>query len=176
MALGIDLGSFDSKMVELVESNDAIEVKVLGTRPLFSDISIYNTEKLNKAVWSNNIQQLCEEKNLSIRKQKQVAFSIPSSKSIFKFHKTLDMPNDELISTLELEAKKLLPGSSNVEPIIDYHILGQDSIEIDKINLILMGANREIVSEYNDIGKKTGFKNIILDTEASAILNCYLVN
>ena len=29
MALGIDLGSFDSKMVELVESNDAIKVKAL---------------------------------------------------------------------------------------------------------------------------------------------------
>ena len=73
MALGIDLGSFDSKMVELVESNDAIKVKALGTRPLFSDISAYSTEKLNKAVWSNNIQQLCKEKQLSIKKQKNVA-------------------------------------------------------------------------------------------------------
>ena len=28
MALGIDLGSFDSKMVELVESNDAIQGEI----------------------------------------------------------------------------------------------------------------------------------------------------
>jgi len=50
MALGIDLGSFDSKMVELVESNETVQVKALGSRPLFSDISAYRTEKLNKAV------------------------------------------------------------------------------------------------------------------------------
>ena len=67
MALGIDLGSFDSKMVELVESNDAIHVKSLGTRALFSDISVYSTEKLNKAVWSNNIQQLCKEEKIAIK-------------------------------------------------------------------------------------------------------------
>ena len=84
MALGIDLGSFDSKMVELVESSDAVQAKTMGTRPIFSDISAYSTEKLNKSVWSNNIQQLCKEKKISIKKQKQVAFSIPSSKTIFK--------------------------------------------------------------------------------------------
>ena len=100
MALGIDLGSFDSKMVELVESNDAVQVKALGTRPLFSDISAYSTEKLNKAVWSNNIQQLCKEKKLSIKKQKQVTFSIPSSKSIFKHLVTLEMDKEELVGTL----------------------------------------------------------------------------
>ena len=67
MALGIDLGSFDSKMVELIESNDTVQVKSLGTRPIFSDISGYSTEKLNKSVWSDNIQQLCKEKKLSIK-------------------------------------------------------------------------------------------------------------
>ena len=50
MALGIDLGSFDSKMVELIESNDAVQVKSMGTRPLFSDISTYSTEKLKGGV------------------------------------------------------------------------------------------------------------------------------
>lgn len=32
MALGIDLGSFESKMVELVESNDAVQVMVIAAR------------------------------------------------------------------------------------------------------------------------------------------------
>ena len=64
MALGIDLGSFESKMVALVEYNDAVQVKAMGTRPLFSDISTYSTEKLNKAVWSNNIQELCKKEKM----------------------------------------------------------------------------------------------------------------
>ena len=71
-------------MVELVESNDAVKVKAMGFRPIFPDLSAYSTEKLNKSVWSNNIQELCKEKKISIKKQKQIALSIPSSKTIFK--------------------------------------------------------------------------------------------
>ena len=57
MALGIDLGSFDSKMVELVESNDAVKVKSMGTRPIFSDISVYSTEKLINQDLKDKISQ-----------------------------------------------------------------------------------------------------------------------
>ena len=175
MALGIDLGSFDSKMVELVESNDALQVKALGTRPLFSDISAYSTEKLNKAVWSNNVQQLCKEKNLSIRKQKQVAFSIPSSKSIFKHLVTLEMDKEELVGTLELEAKKQLSGSKS-DIIIDYHIMGQSKTEIDKINVLLAATTRNEVKRINGISKQIGFKNVLFNSDPIALMNCFLAN
>lgn len=175
MALGIDLGSFDSKMVELVESNDAIQVKTLGTRPLFSDISAYSTEKLNKAVWSNNIQQLCKEKKLSIKKQKQVAFSIPSSKSIFKHLVTLEMDKEELVGTLELEAKKQLSGAKS-DIIIDYHIMGQSKTEIDKINVLLAATTRNEVQRINGISSQIGFKNILFNSDPIALMNCFLAN
>ncbi|SVD23254.1 uncharacterized protein METZ01_LOCUS376108, partial [marine metagenome] len=95
-------------------------------KPLFSDISNYNSEKLNKAVWSNNIQELCKENNLSIKKNKNVSFNIPPSKSILKHLVTLDMDKEELVGTLELEAKKQLPGATS-DIIIDYHIMGQSN-------------------------------------------------
>jgi len=175
MALGIDLGSFDSKMVELVESSDGIQVKALGTRPLFPDISTYSTEKLNKAVWANNIQQLCKEKKISIRKQRQVAFSIPPSKSIFKHLVTLEMDKEELVGTLELEAKKQL-SSSKSDIIIDYHIMGQSKTEIDKINVLLAATTRNEVQRINGISNQIGFKNVLFNSDPIALINCFLAN
>ena len=175
MALGIDLGSFDSKMVELIESNDTVQVKSMGTRPIFSDISGYSTEKLNKSVWSDNIQQLCKEKKLSIKKQKQVAFSIPSSKTIFKHLVTLDMDKEELVGTLELEAKKQLSGSKS-DIIIDYHIMGQSKTEIDKINVLLAATTRNEVKRINGISKQIGFKNVLFNSDPIALMNCFLAN
>ena len=175
MALGIDLGSFDSKMVELVESNDAIQVKSLGTRALFSDTSVYSTEKLNKAVWSNNIQQLCKEEKIAIKKQKQVTFSIPSSRSIFRHLVTLEMDKEELVGTLELEAKKQLSGSKS-DIIIDYHITGQSRTEIDKINVLLAATTRNEVKRINGISKQIGFKNVLFNSDPIALMNCFLAN
>jgi len=175
MALGIDLGSFDSKIVELIESNDAVQVKTMGTRPIFSDISAYSTEKLNKSVWSNNIQQLCKGIKLSIKKQKQVAFSIPSSKAIFKHLVTLEMDKEELVGTLELEAKKQLSGAKS-DIVIDYHIMGQSKTEIDKINVLLAATTRSEVQRINGISKQIGFKNVLFNSDPIALLNCFLAN
>jgi type IV pilus assembly protein PilM len=175
MALGIDLGSFDSKMVELVESNDLVQLKAMGTRPLFPDISTYSTEKLNKAVWSNNIQELCKKEKISIKRQKQVAFSIPSSKSIFKHLVTLEMDKEELVGTLELEAKKQLSGSKS-DIIIDYHIMGQSKTEIDKINVLLAATTRNEVQRINSISKHIGFKNVLFNSDPIALMNCFLAN
>ena len=175
MALGIDLGTFDSKVVELIESNDTVQVKTMGSRPIFSDISAYSTEKLNKSVWSNNIQQLCKEKKLSIKKQKQIALSIPSSKTIFKHLVTLEMEEEELVGTLELEAKKQLSGSKS-DIIIDYQIMGQSKTEIDKINVLLAATTRNEVQRVNGISKQIGFKNVLFNSDPIALINCFLAN
>lgn len=175
MAIGIDLGSFDSKMVELVESNNNVQVKSLGTRPIFPDITGYSTEKLNKSVWSNNIQELCKEKKISIKKQKYATFSIPSSKSIFKHLVTLEMDKEELVGTLELEAKKQLSGSKS-DIIVDYHIMGQSKTEIDKINVLLAATTRNEVQRINGISKQIGFKNVVFNSDPIALMNCFLAN
>jgi len=175
MALGIDLGSFDTKIVELVESGETVHVNSMGTRPIFSDISTYSTEKLNRSVWSNSIQELCKEKKLSIKKQKQVSFNIPSSKAIFKHLVTLEMDNEELVGTLELEAKKQLAGSKS-DIIIDYHIIGQSKTEIDKINVLLAATTRNEVQRINGISKQIGFKNVIFNSDPIALMNCFLAN
>ena len=44
---------------------------------------------------------------------------------------TLEMKEDELLQSLEFEAKKHIP-LDGTEPIIDYHIIGQNKNEIDK--------------------------------------------
>ena len=54
---------------------------------------------------------------------------------------TLDMPDQELSVSLELEAKKHIP-SDGTDAIIDYHHLGSDPNELDKINVLLVATQK----------------------------------
>jgi len=175
MSLGIDLGSYDSKVVELIEQNDSVQVKSIGKRALFPDISIYSPDKLSRAIWSANIQDLFKEQKLAYKKNKNVIFGIPSSKSIFKHLVTLEMDKDELVGTLELEAKKQLSGSKS-DIIIDYQIMGQSKTEIDKINVLLVATTRDDVQRYNAIAKQIGFKDVLFNSDPIALMNCFVAN
>ena len=88
---------------------------------------------------------------------------------------TLDMPDKELSVSLELEAKKHIP-LDGTDPIIDYHHLGVNNKEIDKINVLLTSTTKNIIQEHATMIKNSGFKPNIFDTDPIAISNNYQFN
>ena len=88
---------------------------------------------------------------------------------------TLDMPDEELIVSLELEAKKHTP-LDGTDAIIDYHHLGVNNKEIDKINVLLASTTKNIIKEHATLIKNAGFKPNIFDSDPIAISNNYQFN
>ena len=85
------------------------------------------------------------------------------------------MKEDELLQSLEFEAKKHIP-LDGTETVMDYHIKGSNTNEIDKIDVLLVATTKNIIKQSNSIMKESGFKNSIFDAEPIALTNCMIHN
>jgi type IV pilus assembly protein PilM len=88
---------------------------------------------------------------------------------------TLEMENNELSASLEFEAKKHIP-LDGTEAILDYHILGNNPKEIDKINVLLVATTRNTINAHAEIVKDAGFKPGVFNSDPVALINTYLEN
>jgi len=171
MILGIDFGYYSVKLI-VVDNN---KVHAFGEESIIKDVSSFDPNKIEVSHWVSSFENLCEKLNINLNKIDKVVSSISGTKVAIKPMTTLEMEESELINTLTFEAKKHIPLDGS-EPVIDYHILGQNTKEIDKINLILVATTQKIIRAHDSILKKCKIKNSIFDTDPIALLNCYKHN
>ena len=134
MSLGIDIGKYCIKMVELSKTGEDINVEKIGIFKICEDMKKYNLDNLSKSQISASIQDLTQQLNLKPNKMKNVTTSLSGAHVDVRQLTTLDMPDHELLVSLELEAKKHMP-LDGTDAIIDYHHLGSSETELDKINV-----------------------------------------
>jgi len=175
MSIGIDIGKFSIKIVELISKGDQIEVKNIGSLPIFSDINKFNLEKITRPQLEASLQDLASTLGMNPKKTKNIVTSLPGSLVDIREISTLDMEDQELAISLELEAKKHIP-LDGTDAIIDYHHLGSNKQEIDKINIILTSTTKNIINEHATLVKNAGFKPNIFDADPIAISNLYKFN
>ena len=148
MGLGIDFGYSNLKMVELEKNNGLVSLKNIGIKNIYDDLNRFDPENITKAQWVSAIQNLSNEFNLQPKKLKNVISSMSGSNIAIQQLTTLEMGKEELEQSLEFEAKKHIP-LDGTEAIIDYHIMGQDPNEIDKVNIILVATTKNTVNQHN---------------------------
>ena len=119
MTLGIDIGKYKIKIVELEKSNNEVSIKNIDSFMVFDDINKFNLEKITSSQIEACIQDLCKKMNLNPKKYKNIITSIPGNIVDVRQITTLDMPDEELSISLELEAKKHI-ASDGTDAIIDY--------------------------------------------------------
>ena len=106
MSLGLDIGKYSIKIVELYSNNGNVEVKNLGIKPIFEDINTFDLEKLTKSQVEATIQDLLKELSINPKRVKNITSSLSGTLVDIREISTLDMPDEELAVSLELEAKK----------------------------------------------------------------------
>ena len=110
----------------------------------------YETEKVTPNIISTKLKDLLRRNNLTIKKNNPTILGIPPAQSIIKYLITLEMDQNELSSTLELEAKKLLAGAKS-DVVIDFKILGKNKTELDKIDVLLFATTQNEIKRLNNI-------------------------
>jgi len=138
----------------------------------FDNIKKYNLDNLSKSQISACIQDLINDMKIRPKKIKKVVSSISGSSTDIRQITTLDMPDNELIVSLELEAKKHVP-LDGTEAIIDYYHLGNSPNELDKINVILVTTTKNKIKSHAELVKNAGFKPGIFDCDPIAVTNLY---
>ena len=172
MILGIDIGKYSIKMVQLSKNGDQITVDNAGVLNTFDDLNKFNLDNLSKSQLSACIQDLATSLSIKPKKIKHIVSSLAGRSIDVRQITTLDMPDEELIVSLELEAKKHIP-LDGTDAIIDYHHLGNSSTELDKIDVILITTTKNKIRDHLDIVRKSGFKPGIFDADPIALSNLF---
>ncbi|MAJ44816.1 MAG: hypothetical protein CMF96_08775 [Candidatus Marinimicrobia bacterium] len=173
MSIGIDLGLSTVKIVEIIKNEDKYYVEKAGIINLMPSIEKYNPEKINKSHWVSAIQDLSRDLKIQPKKAKVITSNISSKDVSARQITMLEMSNEELESTLELEAKKYIQLDGS-DPVVDFHIIGQSPTELDKINLLYFATTKNIVNKHHEIIKESGFKTGQFNTDSIGLINSYL--
>lgn len=172
MITAIDFGYSTVKMLQLAKGSSGYSVLKSGVKRVTDDLKTFDPEKMSKANWVAAIQDLAKELGINSKKIKNLVTSISGSGVSVKQVSTMEMSEEEMINSLEFEARKHIPLDGS-EPVIDFHILGHDKKELDKTNVLLVATTKNVVMNHHDIIKEAGFKPGIFDTESVAIANCF---
>ena len=147
----------------------------MGSLSVFEDINKFDLEKISRSQLEACVNDLARDLGINTKKAKNVVSSISGSMVDIREITTLDMEDQELSVSLELEAKKHIP-LDGTDAIIDYHHIGVNNKEIDKINVILASTTKNIIKEHATLIKNSGFKPNIFDSDPIAIANNYQFN
>jgi len=175
MSISLDIGTNEVKLIELERVNDDAAVSKVFSKPTLNDMNSFDPEKLEKANWVACIKDLFEEIKIVPKKIKTITTAISGKNLSIKEITTLEMKEEELLQSLEFEAKKHIP-LDGTEAVMDYHIKGNNESEIDKINVILVATTKNIIKQFDSIVRESGFKNSIFDAEPIALTNCMAHN
>ena len=147
MSIGIDIGKYKIKIVELASNGNNIEIQKMGSFDVFENINKFDLEKISRSQLEASVYDLAQKLSINTKKAKDVVSSISGSMVDIREIVTLDMADQELSVSLELEAKKHIP-LDGTDAIIDYHHLGVNNKEIDKINILLASTTKNIIKEH----------------------------
>ena len=175
MVLGIDIGKYSIKMVQLSKDGETIKLENLGILNTFDDLNKFNLDNLSKSQLSACIQDLAVKMDIKPKKMKNIVTSLSGKSIDIRQITTLDMSDEELLVSLELEAKKHVP-LDGTEAIIDYYHIGNNPSELDKIDIILVTTTKNKIKDHSNIVKASGFKPGVFDADPIALSNLYQYN
>ena len=176
VSLGLDIGHFKSKAVELNVSENGISVSKVGEHKSFNKLKTFDPENATKADWVANAQELLENLKIKPKYQKNLISSLMGSSTTIKQIVTLELGGSELIQSLEFEAKKHIP-LDGTEVIMDYHVVGDNIKEAGKIDVLLVATTKNLINQHDQLISEIGFKNSgIFDATPIALANLHNFN
>ncbi len=173
MAIGIDFGYSDVKIIQLEKSAGGYTVQNIGKKRILDDFGKFDPETVTKSHWTSAIMELCREMRINPKRAKHVVSSVSGSNVSVRQITTLEMSDDELASSLEFEAKKHIP-MDGTHAVMDFHVLGSDPTELDKVNVLLVATSKNIIQTHDEIMKDAGFRNGVFDADPISLVNTYL--
>ena len=167
--LGVDIGTFSIKMVELsrigerrkLENYGEIESEMFYKKP-FRTVE-KNILSISSKDISKGIDAIREEAKISSVK---AIFSIPDFSTFFTNFELPAMRQEELSRAIEFEARRYSPLPPS-EVIFDWKIIGDlTSIRSkDKIKILLAIIPNEVVNQYQEVAEFSGLKLVALEAE-----------
>lgn len=166
--LGLDIGSYAIKAVNLSETKSGFVLNKLGVANLPPD-AIIDGEIQEREIVIEAIKKLLKSQKCKI---KNVSTSISGYSVIIKKINLPTASHEELAETIELEAEQYVPFEIN-EVNVDFEILGQSETSEDQMEVILVAAKKDIIENYIDILVEANLVPTIIDVDVFALENTF---
>ena len=169
--VGLDIGSSIVKAVQLRRSGKGIELEKFGIAEIYPGGDKKAAAESVRELKIAAVRKALQSANISA---KQAITAVSGESIIVRYIQLPDMPEDELKNALKWEAEEYIPFHID-EVNIDSVILGKAS-DGGKVDVLLVSAKKELVSEHIDLVRAVGLTPLIIDVDSFAFLNCFEVN
>jgi type IV pilus assembly protein PilM len=173
--LGLDIGSFSLKLVELRPKkkgkDNTYELVALGYEPVPYQ-SIVEGSIMDSTAVADAIQHIFFE---SKTKTTNMSFGVSGSSVIVKRIEVQRLSPNEMHEHILWEARPHIPFTPE-EVNIDYEILESPDVPPDRVGVILAATKKEKLNDYLNVIAIANKRAEIVDLESFAILNSLTVN
>ncbi len=169
--VGLDVGSFAVKLVELKERKGGeYQLQRLGIEPL-SPEAIVDGSIMDSSLVVDAIQKLGEETAV---KNANFATSLSGHSVIIKKIDLPAMAPEELAESIQWEAEQYIPFDIN-DVKLDYVLLDEQA-QADQMEVLLVAVKRDKVNDYVSVIQQAGRAAALVDIDSFAVQNCYEAN
>ena len=142
MSIGIDIGRYQIKIVQLQKTPKGYSLQNYGMEPVFDDEKDYDPERLNEDVIIAAAERLLNRLKINPKRVKRLTSGLSNQLSSIRQMKMMSTDDEEELATaLQFEARKHIP-MDGTDALMDFQILGEDPQEMDKLNVLLVASTQ----------------------------------
>lgn len=158
--IGLDLGSYTIKAVELSKNSNKFRVDAAGSIATPPG-SLLTESRVEQEAVVAAIKKLFHDAKIS---NNEVRVALPESQVYTMVIETPPLSEKELASSIRWEAEQYIPVPLD-EVVIDWRILIQGKKEGEKNQVLLVAAPKRIIEKYQKILESAGLIAVSLETE-----------
>jgi type IV pilus assembly protein PilM len=169
--IGIDIGSYSVKLVQLKEQKGVYQLLNAGIIPLLPEAIVDNT-LMDSASIVEAIKNLTSSLGVKV---KDVACSISGNSVIIRKISLPAMPPEELEDQITWEAEQYIPFDIN-DVNMDFQILSPDNIDPSRMNVLLVASKKDIINDYVAVFNEADLHLAVVDVDSFAVQNAFEAN
>lgn len=168
--IGLDVGSYAVKVVEMTPKPEGSEITRVGIKKLLPG-AIIDGEPMDRDAVVTAIREVFEEKNIL---NKEVASAICGRSVIIKKIKMDEMDDGTAREVMALEAEQYVPFEQE-ELSVDFEILRR-GLAGNTMEVLLVAAKKDKVLSHVELLKDAGLVPTVIDVDTFAVQNAFELN
>lgn len=172
--VGLDIGSSAVKLVELKplsKGDKKWKLVNLCVEPLSPEV-IVDGSIMDSAMVVDAIVKLFNESKI---KNNDLAIAVSGHSVIIKKITMAYMAEEELTESIRWEAESYIPFDID-DVFLDYQVLDEEDRGDGNMEVLLVAAKKEKVSEYVSVVQQTGKSPVVVDVDSFALQNALTAN
>jgi type IV pilus assembly protein PilM len=172
-SLGLDIGSFSIKMVEIDIEDTRRKLKSYAIVEIYGEGEEYNAEGASYNRLSTALKSCFRQAKVAPKRVKNLNCGLGGNSVAVKQIRSIPLSPEELESSLAFEARKHLP-LDDTEAILDFQIV-DGGAESSFMDILLVATTKKAFDNELKLLADFGAKPKIMDANCTALVNSYLL-